>query len=114
MKIPDKFTIPDWILDAVRVAPDGTWEPPSDPATARALLGELRTLMQSPPILAVICDMAIQLINADDEIDKMDLTGMHTLVKQQQLIGEKRGLRRFFVLLDEVHEQLAQKLTSNE
>lgn len=105
MKIPEQFVVPDWIIEAVRVAPEG-WTPPKDSNSAKAMLGEFQKFILCPPVLQVLCDMVEQLARIDSDVDEHRFDGIHDIFNQQQLIGEKRGMRQFFVKLNEIREQL--------
>lgn len=105
MKLPTNFMVPEFVMQHVLAAPDD-WPKPSDPTTAAARIAELRKLLQQPDILHCMCVMVVELATADASIDNQIFDGPHSVYNQQQLIGEKRGLRRFFAELEEIHDSL--------
>lgn len=105
MILPDNFTVPDFVLEMVRVAPE-QWTAPTDSATAKGQLADLNKSLLNPAVLMVMCDLVLQLSAAEHDIDSHRFAGLHDLVNQQQLIGEKRGLRQFFTKLQQIHAEL--------
>lgn len=93
-------------MEIVRVAPEGEWEAPIDSITARAMLGELNRFFTGPVGMALLCDLTVTLSEIDHDVDEKELAGFQDVFTQQQLIGEKRGLRQFFVKLNTIHERI--------
>jgi len=113
MDIPNTFTVPQFILDSVRVAPD-EYPSCSEPAAATARLNELRKFITQPDIQYLLGKVVMTLAKIDLDIDEKRFAGVHDVMNQQQLIGERRGLRMFLKELADVHDDLVKVITTNK
>ena len=107
MQLPDNFTVPDFILQHVLVAPE-EWLDTTDSAVANERLIEIRKCLQNPDVLYCICVMVKNLAIANNQIQETSFVGLHDVFNQQQLIGEMSGLRQFFSELLDIHNKLVE------
>jgi len=105
MIIPDTSPVPDWMLELMRVAPD-EWQECGDEGSAKRRLLELQTALTNPDLLYALCRVVCGTFDAGASVDNHILNGPHDVFNQQQLIGEKRGLRRILVEISDIREKL--------
>lgn len=94
MQLPTTAPVNDFILDLVRVAPE-EWPEPTTSPHGRARLADLRVALQNPDVLFVISHLTGDLFNAIAESDKAPSDRL-----MNQFIGEARGLRQTFEVLN--------------
>lgn len=111
MKLPENFAVPTFILEAVLSAPEELLAP-SDSVNSKARLKDLLLSIHNPDVLYVICELVRNYTRADQMVNDQSFSGIHDIFTQQQVIGERRGLRQFFATLDEIHQQLVESATS--
>jgi hypothetical protein len=94
MQLPTTAPVNDFILDLVRVAPEDWPEPASSPH-AKARLTDLKAALQNPDVLFLLTHITGDLFNAISESDKAPSDRL-----MNQFIGEARGLRQTFEVLN--------------
>lgn len=107
MQISQNSPVPDWILELIRVAPE-EWLECTQSGTALRRLQELNAALLNPDVLYVLCQVAGAVFDAGASVDVQMFEGFHDILNQQQVIGEKRGLKRILAELDDVRTKLQQ------
>lgn len=106
MQLPENFTVPSFVLDNVIAAPD-EWPQALSTESAMERLKQINVLMQNPDFLYATCQIVKRLSTAEAAIDG-DVESIGDAYAQQQVIGERRGLRQFFTELNDIRNKLIQ------
>jgi hypothetical protein len=89
-------------------------EPESASNSIRTELEELDKCLKNPNIQKVLKVLLAAEETCIRQVQDVPLEGVHDLFNREQLIGEPRGLRRFAVEINDIREELIDKITKLE